>query len=84
MKGKEFVVELVAGVEFEELVRGDDEGVCWGVLGNLKIHLFISLVIRQKERGWHQVYTYDMICQSAEEPAQGGRRLISLVEERHP
>lgn len=37
MKGEEFVVELVAGVEFEEFVRGDDEGVCGGVFCNLKV-----------------------------------------------
>lgn len=34
LEGKEFVVELVAGVEFQQLVGGDDEGVCWRVLGN--------------------------------------------------
>lgn len=39
LEGKEFVVELVAGVEFQQLVGGDDEGVCWRVLGNLQIHL---------------------------------------------
>lgn len=37
MKGEEFVVELVAGVEFEELVGGDDEGVCGGVFRDLDV-----------------------------------------------
>lgn len=37
MEGKEFVVELVAGVEFEELVGGDDEGVCGGVFCDLHV-----------------------------------------------
>lgn len=34
LEGKEFVVELVPGVKLEQLVGGDDEGVCWRVLGN--------------------------------------------------
>lgn len=37
LEGEEFVVELVAGVEFEELVGGDDEGVCGGVFRDLDV-----------------------------------------------
>jgi hypothetical protein len=36
LEGEEFVFEFVAAVEFEELVGGDDEGVCGGVFGNLE------------------------------------------------
>lgn len=52
MKGEEFVVELVAGVEFEELVGGDDEGVCGGVFRDLdNFHIsFLCLGLCVSER----------------------------------
>jgi hypothetical protein len=43
LEGKEFVVELVAGVEFEELVGGDDEGVCGGVFRNLRVFMLVYM-----------------------------------------
>lgn len=46
MEGEEFVVELVAAVELEELVGGDDERVCGGVFGNLKD--FMSVYVFEK------------------------------------
>ena len=48
LEGKEFVVELVPAVELQQLVWGDDERVCWRVLGNLHSP---SSVLWTSERG---------------------------------
>lgn len=37
LEGKEFIVELVAGVELEELVGGNDEGVCGRIFRDLSV-----------------------------------------------
>lgn len=48
LEGEEFIVELVAGVEFEELVGGDDEGICGGVLCNLKgLHILLAFGVQE-------------------------------------
>lgn len=95
LEGEEFIVELVAGVELEELVGGDDEGICGGVLCNLKgshivlafcaqgdVYIYMYVFVCEREKGL--VITYNVVCQTTEKSAQCRSRLIPLVKQCSP